>query len=282
MLHAVGQHVGRAHEQAPDCTTSPELVNPDLPKCEQPNADRFDIFDTAPPTIAFSPAAPANVVQGSGPVGAVVPYSASASDAVDALLGISVAIACTKDGQPVPASSTTTLFGYGTTTITCTSTDSHGNSVTTNFTITVVDTMPPVVTVPGSVSLEATSPAGATYSFTASALDGVDGALTPVCTPASGSTFAVGTTTVTCSATDSAGNAGNGSFVVTVVDTVDPVLVVPANISTLATPGGTTASITYTASATDFGQSVVVTCSSAAGTVSSFPATQLFPWERRS
>ena len=135
-------------KQAPDCTTSPELVNPDLPKCEQPNADRFDIFDTAPPTIDFSPAAPANVVQGTSPAGAVVPYSASASDAVDALLGISVAIACTKDGQPVPASSTTTLFRYGTTTITCTSTDSHGNTATTSFTITVVDTVPPVVTVP--------------------------------------------------------------------------------------------------------------------------------------
>ena len=216
-------------------------------------------------------------MQGTSPAGAVVPYSASASDAVDALLGVSVAIACTKDGQPVPASSTTTLFGYGTTTITCTSTDSHGNTAATNFTITVVDTVPPVVTVPGSVTLQATSPAGAVYSFTASALDNVDGALTPSCTPASGSTFAVGTTTVTCSATDNAGNTGSGSFVVTVVDTVKPVLLVPANIATLVTPGGTTASITYTASATDLGQNVMVTCSSAVGSVSVFPATQLFP-----
>ena len=145
-----------------------------------------------------------------------------------------------------------------------------------NFTIMVVDTMPPAVTVPAAVTLQATSPAGAIYSFTATALDNVDGAVTPVCTPASGSTFAIGTTTVTCSATDNAGNAGSGSFAVTVVDTVKPVLLVPANIVTLTTPGGTTASVTYTASATDLGQNVVVTCSSTAGSVSSFPATQLF------
>jgi hypothetical protein len=264
-------------KQAPDCTTSPELVNPDLPKCEQPTGDRFDIFDTAAPTIAFSPTAPANVVEGTSPAGAVVPYSASASDAVDALLGIDVSVSCTKNGQPVPASSSTTVFGYGTTTITCTATDSHGNVALMTFTITVLDTTPPAVTVPAGVTLQATSPAGAVYSFTASALDNVDGAVTPACSPASGSTFAIGTTTVTCSASDGAGNTGSGSFTVTVVDTVKPVLVLPENISAFTTAGGTTASVTYTASASDLGQSVTVTCSSAAGTVSVFPATQLFP-----
>ena len=242
-----------------------------------PTGDRFDIFDSAAPAIAFSPSAPANVVQGTSPAGAVVPYSASASDAVDALLGISVTVSCTKNGQPVPASSSTTLFGYGTTTIVCTATDSHGNVALMNFTITVVDTTPPAVTVPANVTLQATSPAGAVYSFTASALDTVDGALTPSCTPASGSTFAIGTTTVTCSATDNSGNAGSRSFTVAVVDTVKPVLLVPANIATLVTPGGTTAPVTYTASATDLGQNAAVTCSSTVGSVSAFPATQLFP-----
>jgi hypothetical protein len=264
-------------KQAPDCTTSPELVNPDLPKCEQPTGDRFDIFDTAAPTIAFSPVAPANVVQGTSPAGALVPYSANASDAVDALLGITVSVSCTRDGQAVPSSSSTTVFGYGTTTITCTATDSHANVALMNFTITVVDTTAPAVTVPAGVTIQATSAAGAVYGFTASALDNVDGAVTPVCTPASGSTFAIGTTTVTCSATDNAGNAASGSFTVTVIDSVKPVLSLPSDISTITTAGGTTASVTYTASAADLGQSVAVTCSSVAGTASVFPATQLFP-----
>jgi len=264
-------------KQAPDCTTSPELVNPDLPRCEMPTGDRFDIFDTAPPSISFSPAAPANIIQGTGAAGAIVPYSVSATDGVDALLGLTVSVSCTSNGQTVPSSSTTTVFGYGTTTITCTSIDSHGNTATASFTIVVVDTTPPVVTVPASVTLQATSPGGVIYTFTATAADLVDGPVTPVCTPASGSVFGIGTTTVTCAATDNTGNSGSGSFTVTVVDTVDPVLVVPANIAVLAAPGGTTASVTYTASATDLGQNVVVTCSSTVGSVSAFPATQLFP-----
>ena len=45
---------------------------------------------------------------------------------------------------------------------------------------------------------EATGPGGAVVTFTATATDTVDGSITPVCTPASGSTFALGPTTVTC------------------------------------------------------------------------------------
>ena len=264
-------------KQAPDCTTSPDLVNPDLPKCEQKPADRLDIFDTAAPIIAFSPAAPGNTVPGVGSQGAVVPYSASASDLVDALLGVGVTVTCSINGQPVPASSTTRLFPYGTTTITCTATDSHGNIATNSFTIVVVDTTPPVVTVPGNVTLQAATPAGAPHSFSASAIDGVDGPLNTVCTPASGSTFALGATTVTCSAGDAAGNRGTASFVVTVVDTVLPVLVVPANITAVTSNGSATAAVTYSAAGTDLGQAVTVVCSSPAGVASAFPVTQAFP-----
>jgi hypothetical protein len=42
------------------------------------------------------------------------------------------------------------------------------------------------------------------------------------CTPASGSTFAVGDTVVTCAAADAAGNVATGSFVVTVTLTSEP------------------------------------------------------------
>jgi hypothetical protein len=53
-------------------------------------------------------------------------------------------------------------------------------------------------------------------TFSASAIDLVDGAIAPGCVPASGTLFAVGTTTVTCSATDSHGNTGSADFNVTV------------------------------------------------------------------
>ena len=84
------------------------------------------------------------------------------------------------------------------------------------------DTTNPVVTVPANITTPATSPAGATVTYTASANDDRDGPLTPTCNPASGSTFPVGTTTVTCTATDAAGNTGTASFTVTVTPVVVP------------------------------------------------------------
>ena len=86
----------------------------------------------------------------------------------------------------------------------------------------MVDTTKPVVVVPNNISVEATSAAGAAVTFTATATDVVTSPLTPSCTPASGSTFGLGTTTVNCSATDAAGNKGTASFTVTVIAPCDP------------------------------------------------------------
>ena len=88
----------------------------------------------------------------------------------------------------------------------CTATDDHDNASSDSFTVTVEDTTAPVLTVPADIIVEATGPAGATVRWSVSATDVVDGSVNPTCTPASGSTFALGTTTVTCSATDAAGN----------------------------------------------------------------------------
>ncbi len=58
------------------------------------------------------------------------------------------------------------------------------------------------------------------------ASDDVDGPLTATCDKASGTVFPLGTTTVTCSAKDKAGNLGDNSFTVTVEDTTAPNLTV--------------------------------------------------------
>jgi choice-of-anchor A domain-containing protein len=86
------------------------------------------------------------------------------------------------------------------------------------------DTEPPVLQLPAPLVLEGTSPAGAQAHFTATATDAIVGAVPVTCTPASGSTFALGTTQVTCSAADGHGNTAQGSFTVTVVDTTPPTL----------------------------------------------------------
>ncbi|MEV6453339.1 HYR domain-containing protein [Streptomyces anulatus] len=63
---------------------------------------------------------------------------------------------------------------------------------------------------------------GARIEYTATATDPQDGALPVTCTPPSGSLFPVGTTTVTCSATDSAGNTGADTARFEVLEPVVP------------------------------------------------------------
>ena len=80
-----------------------------------------------------------------------------------------------------------------------------------------LDTTPPVLTVPSeAVITDGVGVDGARVSYTVSALDDVDGLVAVACTPASGSLFAIGETTVRCSAVDAAGNVAEASFFVRV------------------------------------------------------------------
>ncbi len=73
-----------------------------------------------------------------------------------------------------------------------------------------------------------------------------------VSVPASGSFFPKGTTTVTSTATDNAGNTAVCTFTVTVNDTQAPAITCPANISTTTAVGSCTATVNYAAvTATD-------------------------------
>ena len=98
------------------------------------------------------------------------------------------------------------------------------------------DTTPPVLSLPADLVLDATGPAGAVAVFTATAKDD-DGLAYPVsCAPASGSTFPIGTTTVSCQATDAAGNTALGSFRVTVRGAVQQLADLLARVQSLG-PG---------------------------------------------
>ncbi len=151
----------------------------------------------------------------------------------------------------------------GVDTVSCSATDSHSNKATGSFTITVEDTKAPRLELPGRLTVEATDPGGAKVTFSASATDVVDGTDPVTCDPASGSLFPLGSTTVSCSATDEAGNTATKSFVVTVRDTTPPVLSLPADIdATSSTP----VVETFAATATDLVDGPVTpTCSPASG-----------------
>ena len=90
----------------------------------------------------------------------------------------------------------------------------------TNRVVIVDNAIPPQLTLPADITVDATSDAGAVVTYDATATDDVDGAVTATCSPASGETFAIGTTTVDCAATDSSLNTATGSFSVTVNDFV--------------------------------------------------------------
>jgi hypothetical protein len=214
--------------------------------------------DTTPPLIAVPPDA---TIEATGPIGAVFTYAVTATDDVDGILPATC----------VPASGGT--FAFGPTTVTCSATDSAGNTASASFIVSVEDLSPPVVTVPSGVVLEATTPGGAAYAFVATANDVVDGEGTPTCAPASGTTFALGVTPVTCTATDAHGNTGSAAFTVTVRDTTAPVVHVPADAVLEATsPGG--AAYTYVATASDIvdGEGTP-TCAPASGTTFPLGAT---------
>lgn len=142
-------------------------------------------------------------------------------------------------GQGKGSLTVTARFPLGDTTVTCSVVDDDGTGASGSFVVHVKDTTGPAVTVPGNIQREANGPAGSVVQYAAAtAVDAVDGPVPAACVPVSGSQFSLGTTTVTCTATDAAGNVGSGSFAIAVVDTTPPVLSVPAGaaISTGTAP----------------------------------------------
>jgi len=114
-----------------------------------------------------------------------------------------------------------TNLSEGSHTITAQATDKAGNTATASIKVTYTppDTTAPTLKLPSDITAEATSASGAAVTYTATATDNIDGPIAIDCKPASGSTFPLGTTTVTCSATDKAGNEASGSFTVSVTVT---------------------------------------------------------------
>ncbi|MGZ4888499.1 MAG: PxKF domain-containing protein, partial [Candidatus Angelobacter sp.] len=91
--------------------------------------------------------------------------------------------------------------------------------------VTLPEATPPVLHLPANITAEATSPGGAIVSFVATATDARDTNVVVTCAPSSGSQFALGGTTVNCSATNSRNKTAENSFTVSVVDTTSPLVV---------------------------------------------------------
>jgi sugar lactone lactonase YvrE len=195
------------------------------------------------------------VVEAERSNGATFTYVASAHDSVDGVVPSTCA----------PVSGST--FPIGPTFVSCTATDSAGNTAKAGFNVIVADTIAPAISCSGDVVVEATSGAGAAATFGASATDAVDTTPAVSCSPASGGTFSLGTTRVTCRAVDDTGNTKTCGLTVTVRDTTAPALNVPSNsIAAAQTAAGTMASYVVTAiDAVD--ANPTVTCSPPSGSL---------------
>ena len=159
------------------------------------------VVDTTAPVVTVTPV----TVEATSPDGAAVAYTATAVDLVDG----TVPVTCT----PAPGS----VFPLGASEVECEAVDAAGNwAVTRHGGITVVDTTAPTLSVPGSLTVTATSAAGAAVYYAVSATDLADPDPLVACSVASGAVVPLGTTTVTCTATDASGNTAQRSFTVTV------------------------------------------------------------------
>jgi hypothetical protein len=173
---------------------------------------------------------PANITtEANGPSGAVVTYtSPSASDTID---GAGVLVTCS------PASGAT--FHLGTTMVGCSATNSSLQTANASFGVTVLDTTPPTIPVPGSITLTASSDVPATdrniVAFLAlKAHDLVDPS--PIVTNDAPAVFPQGTTVVTFQAIDSSGNTSTASGVVKIVPPPAGAPATPAPVTVTSQP----------------------------------------------
>ena len=189
---------------------------------------------TAPPAVSVAAGAGCSAVVSNAQLG-----TATATDNCAACVSI------VRTG--VPAGN---VFPIGTTVVTYTANDGHGNSAVATQNVTVTDSVAPSISAPPNATASAGPSCNATVAVgTATATDNCGGSPSVTATRSDalplGAPYALGTTTITWTATDGSGNTATATQTVTVSDTTPPALSVPPNVNALCTdavdPGTATA-----------------------------------------
>ena len=207
----------------------------------------------AAPTVASASNISTNLASGAG-CSATVTYNAPAGSGC----ATPVNVVCT------PASGAS--FNSGITTVTCIATDAASKTGTNSFTVTVTSVAAPTLSSHADVTNNPATCSSAVVSYSLPTASGCNTPGTVVCTPASGSTFNLGTTAVSCSVTDAAARTATSGFNVVVVSTAAPTLSSHAAVTNSAAAGQCSAAVTYslpTASGCNTPGTVV--CSPASG-----------------
>ncbi|MDE1811556.1 MAG: HYR domain-containing protein, partial [Thaumarchaeota archaeon] len=174
------------------------------------------VKDTTPPVIH----APSDITQE-----ATSPYSNTVNLGNATVTDNGLIQSVTNNGPSV--------FPLGKTTVTWTATDKSGNSATATQLVNIVDTTPPKISPPDSVTFEATSLDNNTVPLGNATV--TDNGILKSLTNNASKTFPLGKTTVLWVATDESGNKANATQVVDVVHTIPPKLTIPANVTFEAT-----------------------------------------------
>ena len=134
-----------------------------------------------------------------------------------------------------PSSGST--FPVGDTVVDCTATDASGLSDHGTFTVHVTDTTAPELALPGTVTVDASGPTGATVDYAVGATDNADPNPVVICAPESGGAFAIGDTEVQCTATDASANTTQGVFTVHVSSALEQIANLRAVVTASTTSG---------------------------------------------
>jgi HYR domain len=196
------------------------------------DAIRFSLA-SAKDTVKPSITAPSNITVGNDPGLATAVVAVGSPVATDNCPGFQVS-SVRSDGLAIDAP-----YHVGVTTITWTATDASGNKASAVQTVTVKDIEPPKLTVPADFSVNATSPSGAVVTFALIATDNV-GVTSLTCDHNSGSTLPIGYTTITCVASDAAGNTTSKTFGVEVIGAQEQMGDLIQYVLSLGLPNGTT------------------------------------------
>ena len=214
------------------------------------------VADTTPPTITC----PANIVTNvpAGQTNAVVNFARPA---------------VTENCPPATTTNCTppsgSVFPLGVTTVTCTATDSSGNSNTCSFTVTVLGPNTPPVAQCRNVTTNANSSCQAAVA--AAAVDNgssdSDGTIASRTLSPPGP-YPKGTNLVTLTVVDNQGASNSCTANIIVMDTTPPTITCPANIATNVPPGQTNAVVNYAGPAvTENCSGVTTNCTPPPGSV---------------
>ncbi len=187
--------------------------------------------DTIPPTIT----APANLSVNAANNQCATNVNPGSPTVDDNLPGVTFT-AARSDNKIL-----TEPFAVGITTIIWTAVDVAGNTATATQTVTVLDKQAPGLTAPAAVTVATTATATSCSVFVsdtalgkATALDNCSAVTLTHSGVLTGNLFPIGTTTVTYTAKDAAGNIATATQTITVQDKTAPIISCPTNITAVS------------------------------------------------